>query len=68
MFKDRFLEALKGKQTQERPDEEMSIIMAKIHEEKRLSSEEFSKVYDSLWKEGPAVKYRSPDAWSEQPK
>lgn len=37
--------------------------MAKIDKQKRLSSEEFIKVYDSLWKDGPSVKFQNPDSW-----
>ena len=37
--------------------------MKKIKRQKRLSSEEFIKVYDSLWKEGPSVRFPSPDSW-----
>ena len=34
----------------------------KIQKQKRLSSNEFLSVYDSLWKEGPKVQYQNPDA------
>jgi hypothetical protein len=30
---------------------------------KRLSSEDFLKKADKLWREGPVVKYKYPDAW-----
>jgi hypothetical protein len=30
---------------------------------RRLTSEEFLKKADKLWREGPLVKYRDPDAW-----
>jgi hypothetical protein len=30
---------------------------------KHLSSEDFLKKADKLWKSGPAVKYKDPDAW-----
>jgi hypothetical protein len=30
---------------------------------KRLSSEDFLKKADKLWREGPPVKYKYPDAW-----
>jgi hypothetical protein len=30
---------------------------------RRLNREEFLKVYDSLWQEGPPVKYQKPDNW-----
>jgi hypothetical protein len=30
---------------------------------KHLSSEDFLKKADKLWREGPAVRYKDPDAW-----
>ncbi len=33
-------------------------------ENKNLSSKEFLKGYDALWKEGPSIKYQNPDAWN----
>jgi hypothetical protein len=30
---------------------------------RRLSSEAFLKKADKLWREGPLVKYKDPDAW-----
>ena len=30
---------------------------------KHLSSEDFLKKADKLWREGPAVRYKYPDAW-----
>jgi len=30
---------------------------------KRLSSEEFLKKADKLWRTGPEVKYQNPDSW-----
>jgi len=36
----------------------------KLTQSKRhLSSEEFLKKADKLWREGPLVKYKDPDAW-----
>jgi len=34
---------------------------------RRLSSAEFLKVYNGLWREGPRVKYKNPDAWIRVP-
>jgi hypothetical protein len=62
MFKDRFLDALKSKKNDEKLDNEMAKAMTKIQKQKRLSSQEFLKVYDSLWREGPATSYQNPDA------
>ena len=63
MFKDKFIEVLKGLKNKDSEDEILSEAMDKIQTQKRLSSEEFLKVYDALWKEGPEVKYQTPDAW-----
>lgn len=32
--------------------------------EKHLSSEDFFKKVDKMWKPGPQVKYISPDSWN----
>ena len=32
-------------------------------QKKRRTSEEFLKTHESLWREGPKVKYSNPDAW-----
>ena len=63
MFKDKFIEALKGSKDKDLEDKVISGALDKIQRQKRLSSDEFLKVYDTLWKEGPAVKYQNPDAW-----
>ena len=63
MFKDNVINALKDKKSTDNNDDETIVKAAdKIQKQKRLSSNEFLKVYDSLWKEGPAVKYQNPDA------
>lgn len=61
MFKDRLLDALKSKKNMLESDEKMSRAMSKIQKQKRLSSEEFLEVYDSLRCEGPQMKYLNPD-------
>jgi hypothetical protein len=63
MFKDKFFEALRQSKNSETGDNKTIKTLNKIQRRKRLSSEEFLKVYDTLWKEGPPVKYESPDAW-----
>jgi len=30
---------------------------------RRLSSEDFKKLFDVLWQPGPAIKYKCPDMW-----
>jgi hypothetical protein len=61
MFKERLLEALKSTR-RDTSNGEISNAMVKIQKQKRLSSQEFQKVYDALWREGPAIKYQSGDA------
>lgn len=58
MFKDRLLEALKCTR-QPVPNDELSVAVEKIQKQKRLSSQEFQKVYEALWREGPAIKYQT---------
>jgi hypothetical protein len=63
MFKDKLLAALKDKKSPYINDDKMmGKAASKIQKQKRLSSSEFLSVYDSLWKEGPAVQYQNPDA------
>ena len=62
MFKEKFIELLKSK-NENTQNKQTAKAIDKIKKEKRLSSEEFQKVYDSLWKEGPAIKYQNPNAW-----
>ena len=61
MFKERLLEALKSSSAEE--NKKTTRAIEKIKNQKRLSSEEFLKIYDTLWKQGPELKYQSPDAW-----
>ena len=63
MFMDKLLEALKGSKNNDLEDKKTSRALEKMQKQKRLSSDEFFRVYDTLWKEGPTVKYQSPDAW-----
>jgi hypothetical protein len=62
MFRDKVLETLNRSKTNNKEDEKTINAIDKIQRQKRLSSEEFQKVYDTLWKEGPKVKYQRPDA------
>jgi hypothetical protein len=63
MFKERLLEKLKLSQNGNNPDEKTVQAMTKIQNHKRLSSQEFLKVYDTIWKEGPKTVYQHPDNW-----
>jgi len=58
MFKDRLLEALKHSKNRSKDDDETARAIAKMGSQKRLSSQEFLKVYDTLWQEGPGVKHQ----------
>ena len=60
MSKSRFIESIKAK-NKVINEQETSEIVSKITEKKRLSSTEFLKTYDSLWKEGPAISYNKPE-------
>jgi phage gp16-like protein len=56
MFRDKILETLNRSKTNDQEDEKTIRAIDKIQRQERLSSEEFLKVYDTLWKEGPKVK------------
>ena len=60
MSKSRFIDSIKSKK-QVINDQETSKIVSKITEKKRLTSREFLKTFDSLWKEGPAISYNKPE-------
>ena len=64
MFKDKLLNALRSKPQAEENNEENLCITKKIEKQKRLSSQEFLKAYDTLYKEGPKTKYQNPEKWS----
>jgi hypothetical protein len=61
MFKDRLLEALKRSKSRSKCDDETARAIAKMGSQIRLSSQEFLKVYDTMWQEGPRVKHQTPD-------
>jgi hypothetical protein len=63
MFKERLLETLKFSQNGGKPDKETLNVMAKIQNHKKLSSQEFLKVYDTIRKEGPKTAYQNPNSW-----
>lgn len=60
MSKSRFIDSIKSK-NQIVDKQEKSEIVSKIRERKRLSSKEFLKTYNSLWKEGPSISYNNPE-------
>jgi len=49
----------------ELPSPETPKVVAKKRKQKRLTSEEFLRIYEILWEEGPKVKYVNPDGWIE---
>jgi hypothetical protein len=66
MFKDRLSYGLKRSRKSKKVSEETLQALDKIERLERLSSEEFLKLYDTLWKEGPPVKYQNPDLWNKR--
>jgi hypothetical protein len=63
MFKNRLLETLQRSKNGSDPDDETVRAIAKIQEHKRLSSQEFQKIYDTIWQEGPKTEYKNPENW-----
>jgi hypothetical protein len=63
MFRDKLVKTLNRSKTNNKGDKKTAKAIDKIQRQKRLSSEEFRKVYDNVWKEGPKIKYQSPEAW-----
>ena len=62
MFKDKLIAALKvGEGADNNDDKEMFQTIDKIQRQKKLSSSEFLKVYNLLWKKGPTVLYQNPE-------
>jgi hypothetical protein len=56
--KNRLIDSLKDKNI-EKNDTEVSVVIGKIENKKRLSSKEFLKGYETIWKEGPTVNYQN---------
>jgi hypothetical protein len=63
MFKERLIETLKFSHNTNKPDEETLQAIIKIQNRKKLSSEEFLKVYDTIRQEGPKAAYQNPNSW-----
>ncbi len=62
MFRDKLIGTLKGKKnTDGNDDKKIVTAINKIQKQKRLSSQEFLNIYDSVWKKGPTVQYQNPD-------
>jgi hypothetical protein len=58
---------VKKNKNRDKADEEISRVVATIENQKRLSSEEFQKVYETIWQNGPSVKYQNPGAMEREP-
>jgi hypothetical protein len=63
MFKNRLLETLSSSKNADKLDDETLRAMAKIRSRKRLTSQEFQKVFDTIYQEGPKTAYSDPDNW-----
>jgi hypothetical protein len=47
----------------EETDKDMANALEKINGQKRLSKDEFQRVYDIIWRKGPVTRYQHPDKW-----
>ena len=63
MFKERLIETLKLSHNTNMPNEGTLQVITKIRNRKKLSSEEFLKVYDTIRQEGPQATYQNPNSW-----
>ncbi len=66
MSKYRLIDALKNVNSK-KPDTEIAQAAAKMENQKKLSSKEFSKVYETIWQNGPSIKYQNPGARERDP-
>jgi hypothetical protein len=58
MFEMRFIELLKQKNC-EKSSEDISEIISKIENQRKLSSIEFQRVFELLYVSGPTIKYQN---------
>jgi len=63
MLQDKLIKTLNRSKTNRKENKKTVKATDKIQRRKRPSSKEFWKLYDNVWKEGPKIKYQSPDAW-----
>jgi hypothetical protein len=61
MIRNRLLDTLRSRNS-EKQDGEISRATEKIEKQERLSSQEFLKVYETIWQAGPTIKYEKPCA------
>ncbi len=60
-LKERLIDTLKSL-NKDKKDKELSQAVTKIEKQKRLSSQEFLKVHETMWQNGPPIKYQDPVA------
>ncbi len=65
VFKEDLLYALKKKRKENTSDKETDEAIRKIEDQKRLTSEEFIRIYDAIRRDGPISTYKTPDNWSQ---
>jgi hypothetical protein len=63
MFEERLLESLKISQNGNKLDDETIQIINKIQNHEKLTSQEFQKVWETIWKEGPKTVYNNQECW-----
>ena len=66
-LKERLIDTLKSL-NKDNTDKELSQAVAKIENQKRLSSQEFLKVHETMWQNGPPIKYQNPVAVEREKK
>jgi hypothetical protein len=66
-LKERLMDTLKNL-NKDKTDKELSQAVAKIENQKRLSSQEFLKVHETIWQNGPPIKYQDPVAVEREKK
>lgn len=62
MSENRFIDALKKRKSGDKSSEDMSTVISKMQNGKKLSTIEFQKVYELLHADGPRIKYQNTDA------
>lgn len=65
MFKEDLVEALKKKLEDDCGDATLFQAVAKLMNDEKLTSEEFSEIYQTIRKEGPQIKYVHPENWDQ---
>ena len=63
MFKDLLLRKLETTQETTSQNKLTKKTMMKIQKQKRLTSQEFLKVQETIWQPGPKINYQNADNW-----